>query len=669
MSEAQVLRDVLIIFSISVVVVFVFQKFRLPAIAGFLVAGMVVGPHGLHLISDRHQIEILAEIGVVLLLFTIGMETSLSRLRASSRLLWVGGPLQIISMVSVVVIGGMVFHRSWEESVFWGLLLSLSSTAIVLKVLGDRGEIDALHGRATMSILIFQDLAVVPMILMAPFLGTGAQSDPVTIVEILVKAIVVVGMIILAARVLVPHILDHIVGTRSRELFLLTIIVLGLGTAWLTSLAGLSLALGAFIAGLVISESEYSHQALAEIIPFRDSFTSLFFVSIGMLMNPSVILEFPFLVMGLLALVVIGKFVTGTGAVFLSGVPIQVALLAGMSIAQVGEFAFILAKVGQQEGLLTPEAYNIFLAVSILSMTITPFLIQWAPRLAKHTKVFDRLNHWLPGRTPYAAQATQIKITDHVIIVGYGLNGRNLAQVLGEMEIPYVVLDVNADVVATAGRKSGVMIFGDATNSRVLIQARIMFAKVLVVATSDPFGARRIVQQARQLNPDVHIVVRTRYLKELQDLLDLGANDVVPEEFETSIEIFALVLQTYRTPKATIQDKVEQVRREGYLLFRRGELPELAHHLRAGTLADVEVDSCRVEEDSHVLGKSLSQVKIHARTGASVITLTRNGLTQSDPSKDTVLQAGDVLVLLGRREQIRKALAFLVDTGTKEVKE
>ncbi len=669
MSEAHVLRDVLIIFSISVVVVFVFQKFRLPAIAGFLVAGMVVGPHGLHLISDRHQIEILAEIGVVLLLFTIGMETSLSRLRASSRLLWVGGPLQIISMVSVVVIGGMVFHRSWEESVFWGLLLSLSSTAIVLKVLGDRGEIDALHGRATMSILIFQDLAVVPMILMAPFLGTGAQSDPVTIVEILVKAILVVGMIILAARVLVPHILDHIVGTRSRELFLLTIIVLGLGTAWLTSLAGLSLALGAFIAGLVISESEYSHQALAEIIPFRDSFTSLFFVSIGMLMNPSVILEFPFLVMGLLALVVIGKFLTGTGAVFLAGVPIQVALLAGMSIAQVGEFAFILAKVGQQEGLLTPEAYNIFLAVSILSMTITPFLIQWAPRLAKHTKVFDRLNHWLPGRTPYAAQATQIKITDHVIIVGYGLNGRNLAQVLGEIEIPYVVLDVNADVVATAGRKSGVIIFGDATNSRVLIQARIMFAKVLVVATSDPFGARRIVQQARQLNPDVHIVVRTRYLKELQDLLDLGANDVVPEEFETSIEIFALVLQTYRTPKATIQDKVEQVRREGYLLFRRGELPELAHHLRAGTLADVEVDSCRVEEDSHVLGKSLSQVKIHAMTGASVITLTRNGLTQSNPSKDTVLQAGDVLVLLGRREQIRKALAFLVDTGTKEVKE
>jgi CPA2 family monovalent cation:H+ antiporter-2 len=442
--------------------------------------------------------------------------------------------------------------------------------------------------------------------------------------------------------------------------------VLGLGTAWLTSLAGLSLALGAFIAGLVISESEYSHQALAEIIPFRDSFTSLFFVSIGMLMNPSVILEFPILVIGLLALVVVGKFLTGTGAVFLAGVPIQFALLAGMSLAQVGEFAFILAQVGQQEGLLTAQTYNIFLAVSVLSMTITPFLIQWAPRLAKRTEALDRLNHWLPGRTPYAGQTTQIKVKDHVIIVGYGLNGRNLARVLGDMEIPYVVLDVNADVMDTVGKNYGTMIYGDATNSRVLTQARVMFAKVLVVATSDPFGARRIVQQARQLNPDLHIVVRTRYLKELQDLLDLGANDVVPEEFETSIEIFALVLRTYRTPKATIQDKVEQVRREGYLLLRRGELPELAHHLRAGTLADVEVDSCRVEEDSHVLGKSLSQVKIHARTGASVIALTRNGVTQSNPSKDTVLQAGDVLVLLGLREQIRKALAFLVDTGATE---
>jgi CPA2 family monovalent cation:H+ antiporter-2 len=666
MSEVHVLRDVLIIFSISVLVVFVFQKLRLPAVAGFLVAGTLMGPHGLNLISDQHQVETLAEIGVVLLLFTIGLETSLSRLRASSRLLWVGGPLQIMSMLSLVVLGGWLLHRSWEESVFWGLLLSLSSTAIVLKILGDRGEIDALHGQATMAILIFQDLAVVAMILMTPVFGTSSQGEGRVIVETLMKSVLVVGLIVLAARVLVPHALHLIVGTRSRELFLLAVIVLGLGTAWLTSLAGLSLALGAFVAGLVISESEYSHQALADVMPFRDSFNSLFFVSVGMLMNPSVIFEFPILVVGLLILVVLGKFVTGTGAVLLAGAPISSALLTGVALAQVGEFAFILARVGQQEGLLDSEAYNIFLAVSVLSMTITPFLIQWAPRLARRTEVLERLKHWLPRPTSHIAQGTKIKMKDHVIIVGYGLNGRNLARVLADMEIPYVVLDVNPDAVKASGKDRGPMIYGDATNPRVLTQAGIIFARVLVVATSDPFGARRIVQQARQLNSSIHIVVRTRYLKELQDLHELGANDVVPEEFETSIEIFALVLRTYQTPKAMIQNKVEQVRREGYLLLRRGELPELAHHLRAGTLADVEVDTCRVEDDSHVLGKTLSQLQIHRRTGASVIAFTRNGVTQSNPSKDIVLEPGDVLVLLGAREQIRKGIALLVDTKITE---
>lgn len=662
MSEVHVLRDVLIIFSISILVVFVFQKLRLPAVAGFLVAGALVGPHGLNLISDLHQVETLAEIGVVLLLFTIGLETSLSRLRASSRLLWVGGPLQIVSMLSVVVVGGWLLHRSWEESVFWGLLLSLSSTAIVLKILGDRGEIDALHGQATMAILIFQDLAVVAMILMTPVLGSGSQGETRAIVETLMKSVTVVGLIVLAARVLVPHVLHLIVGTRSRELFLLTIIVLGLGTAWLTSLSGLSLALGAFIAGIVISESEYSHQALAEVIPFRDSFNSLFFVSVGMLMNPSVIYQFPALVVGLLVLVVLGKFITGMGAVYLAGTPVPSALLTGVALAQVGEFAFILARVGQQEGLLNAQTYNVFLAVSVLSMTITPFLIQWAPRLARRTEALERLKHWLPRRPSNTVQAVQLKLKDHVIIVGYGLNGRNLARVLGDMEIPYVVLEVNPEAVKASGKGRGAMLYGDATNPRVLTQARIMSARVLVVATSDPFGARRIVQQARQLNPSIHIVVRTRYLKELQDLHELGANDVVPEEFETSIEIFALVLRTYQTPKAMIQEKVEQVRRESYLLLRRGELPELAHHLRAGTLADVQVDTCRVEDDSPVLGKPLAQLKIHGRTGASVIALTRNGVTKSNPPNDTVLESDDVLVLLGSREQIRKAIAFLVDT-------
>ncbi|MDR4493404.1 MAG: cation:proton antiporter [Nitrospirales bacterium] len=664
MSEIHVLRDVLIIFTISILIVFAFQKLRVPAIAGFLVAGTLVGPHGLNLISDRHQVETLAEIGVVLLLFTIGLETSLSRLRASSRLLWIGGPLQIFGTLLVVVIGGLMLNRPLEELIFWGCLLALSSTAIVLKALGERGELDTLHGQASMAILIFQDLAVVPMILMTPVLAHGSSGAMGTIVETLVKSIVVVGLIILAARVLVPHILNHVVGTRSRELFLLTIIVLGLGTAWLTSLAGLSLALGAFIAGLVISESEYSHQALAEVIPFRDSFNSLFFVSVGMLMDPRVIFEFPLLVVTLLAVVVVGKFGTGAIAVFLSGASVRSAIMAGVGLAQVGEFAFILAQEGQHVGLLDNQNYNVFLSVSVLSMIITPFLIQRAHKVARRTEALDRLNHWLPRWTSSVEPGHHLKVKDHVIIVGYGLNGRNLARVLRDMEIPFLVLDMNSAVVKASQESSASMMFGDATNPRVLNQARISLARVLVVATSDPFGARKIVQQARQLNPRLYIVVRTRYLKELPDLHDLGANDVIPEEFETSIEIFALVLQSYKTPQAMIQHKVEQVRKEGYLKFRRGELPELAHHLRAGTLADVDVETCRIESDSPVLGRSIGQLDIHGKTGASVIAWTRHGLTRSNPSKDVVLESGDVLVLLGAREQIRKAIGLFVDTGT-----
>ena len=297
-------------------------------------------------------------------------------------------------------------------------------------------------------------------------------------------------------------------------------------------------------------------------------------------------------------------------------------------------------------------------------MIITPFLIQWSPKLARRTEAIQRLNRWLPNRLPTSSDIPHVKIRDHVIIVGYGLNGRNLSRVLHEVEIPYIVLDIGADLVHTASKAGVPILYGDATNPTVLKQARIEQARVLVIAASDPFGARRIVQQARRLNPNLHIMVRTRYLKELQELHDLGANEVVPEEFETSIEIFTLVLKTYQVPHSVILQKADLIRREGYALLRRGELPELAHHLRGGTLADVEVETCRIEEDSPALRKSLQEVGIYTRTGSTVIALTRNGVTRSNPPRQTVLGVGDVLVILGSRDQIRNAIALILDTKT-----
>jgi CPA2 family monovalent cation:H+ antiporter-2 len=514
---------------------------------------------------------------------------------------------------------------------------------------------------------VFQDLAVVPMILLAPILASPSEGALTSILLTLGKSVVVVGCVVAAAWYAVPKLLEHIVRSRSRELFLLTIIVLCLGIAWLTSLGGLSLALGAFIAGLVISESEYSHQAMAEVLPFRDSFNSLFFVSVGILMDWRILLQYPAVVTGLLVVVLLVKFVSGAGAVLTVSVPPRSAVMTGIALAQVGEFSFILAQVGQENGLLSGSPYQIFLAVSVCSMIITPFLMQLSPHLARRVEAVQRVRRWFPGRTTAHALETEgrhLRIKDHVIIVGYGLNGRNLARVLGETEVPYIALDLDGDTVRREAQHGLPLYYGDATNPNVLRHVKIEDARVLVVAISDPFMARRTVQVARGLNPKLHIVVRTRYLRELEELHQLGADDVVPEEFETSIEIFALVLRTYNMPQDFVMRKAEQIRREGYALLRRSELPELAHHLRGGTLSDVEVETCRIEEDSPAAGKTLAQLAIRLHTGASIIAWTRSGVTESNPSGKTRLLAGDIVVLLGTRDQIKRAMGIILSSET-----
>ena len=663
MTDYSVLGNLLLIYTVSIAVVFLFHQFRLPSIAGFLVAGALIGPHGFNLVSDIATVQVLAEIGIVLLLFTIGIEFSLVQLASLRRLLLIAAPIQVGGVIAIAWVGGTLIGLPTAQAIFWGFLLSLSSTAIVLKALAASGDSDSPHGRATIGILIFQDLAVVPMILLTPILANPSGDSLTPVLLSLGKSIVVVSCIIAAAWYVVPKVLEHIVRSRSRELFLLTIIVMCLGIAWLTSLGGLSLALGAFIAGLVISESEYSHQAIAEVLPFRDSFNSLFFVSIGILMDWRILLEYPFVVTGLLLVVLLVKFLAGAGAVLAVSMPPRAAIMTGIALAQVGEFSFILAQVGQEDKLLSGPPYQIFLAVSICSMIITPFLMQLSPHLARRVEAVQRLNHWFPGQTTahiLEVEGRHLRIKDHVIIVGYGLNGRNLARVLSETEVPHVALDLDGDTVRREAQHGLPLYYGDATNPNVLRHVKIEDARVLVVAISDPFMARRAVQVARGLNPNIHIVVRTRYLRELEELHQLGVDDVVPEEFETSIEIFALVLRTYNMPHDFIVRKAEQVRREGYALLRRSELPEMAHHLRGGTLADVEVETCRIEEDSPAVGKTIGQLGLRPHTGASIIAFTRNGITESNPSDDTTLTGGDIVVLLGSRDQIRRAMAHIL---------
>src|SRR5881409_2399698 len=397
MAELDFLRDLVVLFGASIVVVYGFNRLRLPAVVGFLVAGALLGPYGLDVVDDVARVEVFAEVGVVLLLFTIGVEFSLGQLRSLSTVAG-AGLLQIGSAIVLSALAAISFGLPLNQGVFWGFLAAMSSTAVVLKMVTERGETNSPHGRMIIGILIVQDLAVVPMMVVTPVLGGLGEAGLLTVVWSVAKAILAVLLILVAAWYLVPRLLVEVVRSRSRELFVITIILVCLGIVWLSSLAGLSLALGAFIAGLIISESEYSHQAMAEILPFRDSFNSLFFISIGMLLDLRILLAHPVLVMGLVVALVAGKMVTTAGAAVATGYSWRAAVLTGIALAQVGEFSFILAKVGKSLGLLPGESFQVFLTVSVLTLLLTPFLLQASPRLARRAEALQRLRHLLPER-------------------------------------------------------------------------------------------------------------------------------------------------------------------------------------------------------------------------------------------------------------------------------
>lgn len=657
MHHIQFLQDLVIIFGLSIGVVMLFQRLRLPSIIGFLISGALLGPHGLNLIDEVQQVEILAEVGVVLLLFTIGLEFSLARLARIRDFALTGGGLQVglTTAVTAAIVG--FFLLPFRIGIFWGFLLALSSTAIVLKLLMDRGELDAPHGRLALGILIFQDLIVVPMMLIIPLLGDSTLQDPTATVIGLARSFLLIGLILFAARWLVPRALLMVVRAKSRELFIISVILICLTIAWLSALSGLSLALGAFIAGLVISESDYSHQALADILPFRDSFNSLFFISIGMLLDWRFFLINPLLIPAAAAAVLLMKMIISGGVTLVLGYPARTALLVGLSLAQVGEFSFVLAKAGQQADLISVDGYQLFLAISILSMVCTPFLIQMGPALEGRTEWIRGFPGWMRRSRTVDLEPHDIPFRDHVIIVGYGLNGRNLARVLKETHISYVILDINGEGVRRARLQGEPIYFGDVTRGIVLRKLKIREAKMLVLAVSDPFAVRNAVRAARQANPDIHIIVRTRYVTEVEDLLRLGADEVVPEEFETSLEIFDLVLQQYDVPRANIARKKDEVRKEGYAKLRGGEIePYVARGVLPG---EVHVDQRTVLDQSPLVGLSLAELDLIAKTGSMIVAVIRGEETLSAPAGSFRINSGDTLVLVGGREQLDRATAYL----------
>lgn len=648
------LQDLLILLAASVPIAFIFHRLRLPTIAGFMITGVLIGPYGLGLLQNVEAIELMAEIGVALLLFTIGLEFSLRRLLEMKRLVLLGGTLQVL--LSILVVTGIAYAlgRSISQAIFFGFLYALSSTAIVLKTYIDRAEVDAPHGRAAVGILLFQDLSIVPMMLLIPILSGRNAGSTSQIAITFATAIIAIAVIYLATRRVIPYMLHHIVRLRSPEVFITSVVLICFGTSFLIAQFGLSLALGAFIAGMVLSESEYNHQIIADILPFRDVFNSLFFISIGMLLSLGALASNIFAVILLVTALIAIKALIVLSVVRTLGHSLRIATMTGIGLSQIGEFSFILAKTGVQEGLLPQLDYQRFLAASIISMIATPFLIKAAPRIGYAVQSLFGASALEPTVASYEPEDDEMN--EHVIIVGYGFNGRNLAKVLRRTRVPYLVLELNADAVRSARAEGERVIYGDATRREVLHHVGIENARVLVLAISDPAATRHTVSVGREVNPDIHIIVRTRYMSEITDLRELGADEVIPEEFETSIEIFSRVLTKLGIPRHIIQRQVAAIRGEGYEMLRLPTLPMVELIDIAEALGSAATETFIMPSDSPAAGKTIGQLKLRTKTGVSVIAVIHEGATEINPGPETIIDVDDVLVLLGTTDKIHQAI-------------
>ena len=654
MEDIPLINDIVVIFGLSIAVLLLCHKIKLPSVVGFLFTGVICGPHALGLVKGEADVQTLASLGIVLLLFTVGMEFSFKKILESKRFFVIGGGLQVFLTVLAGFAIAYALGRPFNESIFLGFLLSLSSTAIVLRMIDEKRESDSPHGKAILGMMIFQDIIAIPMMLAIPILGGVSEGFHLSTLFAFAKGVVVLGTVLFLGAKLVPALLYQIAKTRRRELFLMSVITICSSVAWVTSHIGLSLSLGAFLAGLIISDSEYRTEAVGDILPFQDIFTSFFFVSVGMLLDLGFFIQQPFLILAVTAGVILLKgSIAGLATVAL-GMPLRTVVLAGVAMAQVGEFSFVLAKEGQHFGLAGDYQYQLFLAVALLSMAFTPTLIQISPWLATQL-----LRLPLPVRMKSGLVDTAHKphqgLKDHVIIIGFGISGRNLARSSSEAKIPYLILEMNADTVKKEKLKGQPIHFGDASHESVLHHANISDAKAVAVVINDPFAAGRIVGVARKLNSKAYIVVRTRYLSEMKKMYDLGADEVIPDEYGSSIEVFTRVLREYKVPTEDVQRIISEMRIEGYemlrLLYRE---PSALSDLQV-TLSDVEIETFHIEPHSPLVGKTLGELNLRKEFGVTVMLISRGKETITNLDSNTYVRANDVIVIVGTSNHLFNA--------------
>jgi CPA2 family monovalent cation:H+ antiporter-2 len=629
---------------------------RQPALLGYLLGGMVVGPAGLGLIKELIQIETLAQFGVAFLLFALGVEFSLGELKKVQAIALGGGGLQIALtiLVTTLVSLGMGWVTSPAQGVFLGAILSLSSTAVVLKCLMERNETETPQGQVMLGVLVVQDLALGLMLAVLPALDKPAEAIGLAVGMALLKICLFAAGALLVGIWLIPQLLKLLAKTESRELFLLGVVALCLTIALLTEHLGLSIEMGAFVAGLMISEVEYSDQTLTYVEPLRDVFAALFFAAIGMLIDPVFLWQNLELILGLVCLVFLGKCLIVTPIVRMFGYSLKTALFAGLGLAQIGEFSFVLASEGQSLGLVSRRVYLLILGTTAVTLVVTPFVLRLAPQLFNWLETIPFLKQYFdPMEAPLAVSDDLKKLQNHVVICGYGRSGRNLVRMIREYKYPVVAIDQSERAIQQLRDAEIPYVYGNAASLHVLEKAEVEKAQAMVIALSDPMSTRLCLKRALELNPGLDIVVRANKDRDIELLYQLGAREVVQPEFEASLELANHLLSGMGLSGTIIQREMQEIRSSHYLDLRP-EQPQsqIARDLRTATEA-LNRKWYTLPDDSPLQGMTLEEANIRRLTGVSLVAIRRAHGEEIDyPDSQAKLQVGDRLLAVGEPDEL-----------------
>lgn len=530
------------------------HRLRQPVILGYLLVGVVVGPHSLGLVNDVALVQGAATIGVALLMLTLGLEVSFAQLRQVGRVgLWGGMAQILVTFGAGLAMAVFLFQWPLTQAALFGLVISLSSTMVCLKILMERGELDSMHGRIMVAILILQDISVILMILVMPILGGGEQNLPFLLATALGKAVLSVGIAIILGVWVLPWLMGRVGRVRSRELFLLTVLVMGLGAALSTQIFGLSAVFGAFLIGLVLRETRFAHQALAEIAPLRDIFAALFFVSLGMLLDPRLLVEYWWQVAAIVALIIAAKFLIVFGIVRFFGYGGGVALLAGAGLFQIGEFSFILAEGGVNQGILAANGYSLIIASAIVTMLLTPLFMALASRLYARFVLAPTGRKYETWEVSDLLESEALDVANPVIIAGFGRVGRNIAKGLQDNGVPFTVIEIDPEIIDELRHAGIACTYGDASNVHVLSRLELKKAKVMVVTFPDPLAVSTTINAALMMNSKLKIMARVHRTREAESLKQLGVTELVSPEYEASLEFLARILAASGWRKSDIK--------------------------------------------------------------------------------------------------------------------